>query len=121
MKNKIYPNFFTAKILIALFLVFAVSFSEESAEELFNTALKFQKSGQLDQAEQYYKASLKLKSDVDAMYNLGILYEDKNNYTDIYKIIEDELNAHKQVKSRDLDIIMDIDREIKNKIYNLYK
>ena len=43
----------------------------------------------------------------------------KINYTDIYKIIEDELNAHKQVKSRDLDIIMDIDREIKNKIYNL--
>ena len=45
----------------------------------------------------------------------------KINYTDIYRIIEDEMNAHKQVKSRDLDIIMSVDREIKEKIYNLYK
>ena len=45
----------------------------------------------------------------------------KINYTDIYKIIEDELNTHKSVKSLDLDVIMDVDREIKNKIYNLYK
>ena len=73
------------KLLIALFLVSAFAFSEESAEELFNTALKYQKNGQLDQAEQYYKASLKLKSDVDAMYNLGILYENKNNYTEAEK------------------------------------
>ena len=75
MKNKIYRNFFTIRILIVLSLLFTAAFSEESAEELFNTALKYQKNGQLDQAEQYYKASLKLKSDVDAMYNLGILYE----------------------------------------------
>ena len=45
----------------------------------------------------------------------------KINYTDIYRIIEDEMNAHKQVKSHDLDIIMSVDREIKEKIYNLYK
>ena len=44
----------------------------------------------------------------------------KINYTDIYKIIENELNGHKEVKSRDLDIIMSIDMEIKKKIYNLY-
>ena len=85
MKNKIYRNFFTIRILIVLSLLFTAAFSEESAEELFNTALKYQKNGQLDQAEQYYKASLKLKSDVDAMYNLGILYEDKNNYTEAEK------------------------------------
>ena len=45
----------------------------------------------------------------------------KINYTDIYRIIEDEISTHKQVKSRDLDVIMSVDREIKEKIYNLYK
>ena len=45
----------------------------------------------------------------------------KINYTDIYKIIEDELSVHKSVKSLDLDVIMGVDREIKNKIYNLYE
>ena len=50
------------KVTIVLFLLFLTVFSDETAEELFNTALKYQKNGQTDLAEQNYKASLAKKA-----------------------------------------------------------
>lgn len=45
----------------------------------------------------------------------------KIKYLDIYKIIENEIANHKKTKALDLNVIMNIDKEIKDKVYTLYK
>ena len=77
------------------------------------------------QYDENIKNAFEMKSYYENLYNdnyLYFAYADEKIVGYLYGfIIEDELNTHKSVKSLDLDVIMDVDREIKNKIYNLYE
>ena len=51
---------------------------------------------------------------------VDLFLKKKISYLDICKIIENKISEHKKTKAVDLDIIMKLDKEIKESIYNLY-
>ena len=51
---------------------------------------------------------------------VDLFLKKKISYLDICKIIESKISEHKKTKAVDLDIIMKLDKEIKESIYNLY-
>ncbi len=51
---------------------------------------------------------------------VDLFLKKKISYLDICKIIEDKIAKHKKIKAVDLDVIMKLDEEIKESIYNLY-
>ena len=51
---------------------------------------------------------------------VDLFLKKKISYLDICKIIESKISEHKRTKAVDLDVIMKLDKEIKESIYNLY-